>query len=266
MEVVFMAKKYEYHKQNEYPGERVAEKKRVADREAEYDKRTDVHDAEIKRSTNRAARINRQRDTADTIGLIIIGGLVVLLLFGGFWGIMSLQKQSKEVDNLNTQLDKAQAANYELTIANKEICGTTDTNPPTILYMSPLTSVSPANNEMNVSVRVPITVMFSEDMNPLTINKETFTVEQRTTPATGSATDQYRTLPIEGTVTYSNRKATFTSTERFYPNQIYGNVFTVTITTGVEDVAGNSLMNDYIWSFTTGGQPFNIGGTTSQTN
>jgi hypothetical protein len=307
MEVVFMTDKYEYHKQNEYPGERVAEKKRVADREEAFEKKIDAKvaqkgrtegikadarvaekgrteglkadarvarrgrmdddlmDAEINRSTARAKKVSGRRDAADTIGLIIIAGLVVILLTGGIWGFMGIQEQSDEIDNLNSQLDRANSDNYQLSLANAQICGAIDTTPPTILYMAPLTSVSPLNNEMDVAVRVPVTVMFSEDMNPLTINKNTFTVEQRTTPAAGSDDDQYRSLSIDGTITYSDRKATFTSKERFHPNQIYGNVFTVTITKGVKDVAGNGLLNDYIWSFTTGGTPFHTGDTTSQT-
>ena len=41
-----MAEKYEYHKQNDYPGERVAEKKRVTDRREAADKRSDARVAE----------------------------------------------------------------------------------------------------------------------------------------------------------------------------------------------------------------------------
>ncbi|MFO7710450.1 MAG: Ig-like domain-containing protein [Candidatus Woesearchaeota archaeon] len=288
-----MPKKYEYHKQNDYPGERIAERKRVAARKEEADKTYDekiaekgrtekrranarvarkgrkdekLMDSEVKRSSDRAARVNRKRNTADTIGLVVIAGLIVILLAGAVWGSMAMQKQSdeidaqsEEIDYLNSQLDKAKSDIQQLSIANSEITG--DTKPPEILYLSPLTSVYPSNNQMDVPVRVPITVMFSEDMDPSTINEETFKVEQRGTPEDGEA----RSLQLKGLVTYSDRKATFTSDERFYPNQIYGNVFTVTVTDEVKDIAGNSLQNDYIWSFTTGSNPFNTDGTTSQT-
>ncbi len=282
-----MANNYEYHKQNDYPGERIAERKRVAGRAEAADKRADARvaekgrteglkadarvarrgkmddklmDTEIQRSTARAARVNRKRDAADTIGLMVIAGLIIILLAGSVWGFMALQRQSSEIDTLNSQLDKANSDNYQLSAANRQICGKTDTNPPTILYMSPLNSVSPSNNDMNVATSAQITVMFSEDIDPLTITAETFTVEQRTTPDSG----QYRSLPIDGAITYSDRKATFTSKDNFYPNQIYGNVFTVTVTNGVKDIAGNSLPNDYVWSFTTGSTAFNDGSTTSQ--
>ncbi|MGM5488655.1 MAG: Ig-like domain-containing protein [Nanobdellota archaeon] len=290
-----MPKKYEYHKRNDYPGERIAERKRVADRKEEADKgyeaklaekgRTEkrranarvarkgrkdekLMDSEIKRSNDRAARVNRKRNTADTIGLVVIAGLIVILVAGSVWGSLAMKKQSDaidaqsdEIESLQLQLDKANSDNAQLSAANSQICGNTDTTPPSILYMSPLTSVYPSNNEMDVPVRVPITVMFSEDMDPSTINEDTFTVVQRGTPEDG----EVRSLRIKGSVTYNDRKATFTSDERFYPNQIYGNVFTVTVTKGVKDIAGNSLQNDYIWSFTTGSNPFNTDETTSQT-
>jgi len=49
------------------------------------------------------------------------------------------------------------------------------------------------------------TAMLSEDMDPSTINKDTFVVMQRTTPESGV----YRSLELDGTVTYSGRTATF---------------------------------------------------------
>ena len=301
-EVVVMAEKYEYHKQNEYPGERIAERERVAAREKDADRRADdrvaekgrtegrkadarvaekgrtegrkadarvarrgrmddeLMDDEIQRSSNRAIRVSRKRDTADAIGMVIIAGLIVFILIGSFWGFRIIQQQSDEIASLNSQLDRANSDNYQLSLANSQSFGKIDTTPPTILYLSPLTSVSPSNNEMDVAVRVPITVMFSEDMDPLTINKNTFKVEQRGTSEPGT----YPTLQIAGTVSYADRKATFISDDRFWPNQIYGNVFTVTITTGVKDIAGNSLVDNYIWSFTTGSLPFPTDKTTSQ--
>jgi hypothetical protein len=211
-----------------------------------------------------------KKDVAYTIGLILIAGLVLVLVAGSVLSLITIQKQYdkidvqlKEIDSLNIQLDKANLDNYQLSFANKQICGESDTNPPTILYLSPLNSVSPSNNEIDVAVRVPITVMFSEDMDPLTINTKTFTVEQkRITP---DSSGNYISLPIDGTIEYSNRKAIFTSNDRFWPGQIYGNVFTVTVTKGVKDLAGNSLQHDYIWSFTTGSTEFTTGETTQQT-
>lgn len=131
-----------------------------------------------------------------------------------------------------------------------------DTTRPTILSIS----LSPENNEEDILTNALITVVFSEDMDPSTINENTFLVVQRTTPDSGG----YRSVIIDKDVTYANRKATFTPTLLLSPDQQYGNVFTVTITTGVKDLAGNSISRNYVWSFTTGEDPFNTGATTSQ--
>lgn len=129
-----------------------------------------------------------------------------------------------------------------------------DTTRPTI------SSISPSNNEVNFDANKAITVTFSEAMDPSTINADTFTVFRRTTPASGS----YRAVEIDKVVSYSGRTATFNPNYDFSTGQIYGNVFTVTVTTGAKDLAGNSLGQDYIWSFTTGGDAFNTGPSTSQ--
>lgn len=280
-----MAKKYEYHKRNDYPGERVDEKKRVAKREEEAEKKADERvaekgrtdrlnadarvarkgrrdqksmDSEKRRRDAEATRIKRQRDYGNKITMVIIAGLIVALVAGSVWGLMNMQRQSEEIDKLNSALDEAQ--NSQLS-ANRETCEETDSTK--LLYTSLLDSVSPSNNEKNVSVNSQITVMFSQDMDPSTINEDTFMVKQRTTPESGSDAGQYRSLPIDGIITYSDRKATFAPEDKLNPNQIYGNVFTVTITDEVEDTEGNSLQNDYTWSFTTGNNPFITGDTTS---
>mgnify|MGYP001592302211 CR=1 FL=1 len=130
----------------------------------------------------------------------------------------------------------------------------TDTTRPTIL------SVSPANNERDLTRTEQITVVFSEDMLPSSINANTFIVSQRPTPEFGG----YNSLEILGIVTYNGRTATFTPNEMLSPNQRYGNVFTVTITNGAKDLAGNSISQNYMWSFTTGNDAFNTGASTSQ--
>lgn len=141
-----------------------------------------------------------------------------------------------------------------IALVTPSVSALTDTTNPTIF------SVSPGNNEQDVSTDGQITVLFSEYMDSSTINTNTFIVVQRPTPEFGD----YESNAIEGTVTYSSREATFTPNEAFSPNQQYGNVFTVTITQGAKDLAGNSLSQEYMWSFTTGIDPFNTGTTTAQ--
>jgi predicted flap endonuclease-1-like 5' DNA nuclease len=128
-----------------------------------------------------------------------------------------------------------------------------DTTSPTIL------SVSPSNNELNVDANEPVLVTFSEDMDPSTINRQTVTLMRRTTPAEGD----FRSTHIDADVSYSGRTMTLNPKYDFTAGQIYGNVFTLTVLASAQDLAGNSLARNYVWSFSTGGDAFNEDATTS---
>jgi hypothetical protein len=75
-------------------------------------------------------------------------------------------------------------------------------------------------------------------MNASTINVVTFTLVKGTTP-------------IAGVVSTTGTIASFTPTVNLTPNTLYK----VTIKAGVKDPAGNAMINDYVWSFTTGAGP-----------
>ena len=77
-----------------------------------------------------------------------------------------------------------------------------------------------------------ISATFNEAMNPVTINTTTFTVAG----VTGTVT-------LDGT----GRIATFTPAG----NLALSTTYTATIHTGVQDLAGNALASNYVWSFTT---------------
>ena len=98
-----------------------------------------------------------------------------------------------------------------------------------------VTLTDPINNATGVAFNKAVVVTFSEAMNPITINASTFTLKQGATA-------------VAGTITYTGTKATFTPTGSMAPNQIY----TGTITTGANDLAGNALLSNYTFSFTTG--------------
>ncbi|MBC7947790.1 MAG: Ig-like domain-containing protein [Chitinophagaceae bacterium] len=106
---------------------------------------------------------------------------------------------------------------------------TVDNVRPTVLV------TDPANLATGVALNKRITATFSEQMNPLTINATTFTLKQGL-------------IIVAGSVTYAGATATFTPTSDLVANSTY----TATITTGAQDVEGNSLAADYVWSFTTG--------------
>lgn len=107
--------------------------------------------------------------------------------------------------------------------------GRTDTTPPTVV------STNPSPDEIGVT-SITISVTFSEAMSKSTINTTTFIVKK-----------DNRT--IIGKVTYSDseKKATFTPSSNLSPLSTY----TVTIVTGVKDLAGNAMASNYTWSFTT---------------
>ncbi len=109
---------------------------------------------------------------------------------------------------------------------------TSDTTRPTV------TLTVPADGAAVAATNTKITAQFSEEMDPTTITGTSFTL------AGPGAT------PVAGAVSY----AVGTKTATFAPTAILasGTVFTATITTVVTDLAGNALLVDKVWTFTTG--------------
>ncbi|MCF8371554.1 MAG: Ig-like domain-containing protein [Bacteroidales bacterium] len=95
-------------------------------------------------------------------------------------------------------------------------------------------STDPVNNETSVAITKIVTATFNEPMDPLSVTPTTFLLKQGTNL-------------VEGFISYTNSNATFVPTFALTPSAIY----TCTITTGVKNVAGIPLANNYIWSFTT---------------
>jgi hypothetical protein len=110
-------------------------------------------------------------------------------------------------------------------------CAGPDITPPTV------TPAFPTAGATCVALDTNITATFSEPMNPLTINTTTFTVMNGVTPVTG-------------TVTYAGVTATFNPD---VINLAFPATYTVTITTGVTDLAGIHLVAPLVWTFTTCG-------------
>ncbi|MCX6145104.1 MAG: Ig-like domain-containing protein [Ignavibacteriales bacterium] len=135
-----------------------------------------------------------------------------------------------------------------------------DITPPTVISTNPannatgvsLSKVTPSssahsgpvaklNKTSSTAAGKIITATFSEAMDPLTITTSTFTV-------TGPGV-----TPVTGLVTYAGPTftATFVAANTLAPNTTY----TGTITTGAKDLAGNTLVSNYVWTFTTGAAP-----------
>ena len=104
-----------------------------------------------------------------------------------------------------------------------------DTDAPKVTF------TDPADKAAGSPVGVLVEVAFDEAMNPATLDASTFTVKQGATP-------------VAGTVAYAGQTATFLPASPLAANT----AFTATVTTGAEDIAGNALAADYVWSFTTG--------------
>jgi len=109
------------------------------------------------------------------------------------------------------------------------------------LGLPAMVSADPSNNLTGVPRNSAVAITFSEAMNPLTINTSTFILKQGNTE-------------IPGIVTYSGMTATFTPSESLAAATIY----TATITKGVKSITGNSMAENYVWSFTTGGLTSNL--------
>jgi len=107
----------------------------------------------------------------------------------------------------------------------------TDTTAPTV------GSTVPFNSATGVPLSQTLTASFSEAMDHSTINASTFTLV-----GTNGA-------PVAGTVAYDivSHIATFAPSSALTPSTFYS----AAITTGAKDLAGNSLANEYDWSFTT---------------
>jgi hypothetical protein len=148
---------------------------------------------------------------------------------------------------LNPTDDLANNTSYTITVTTgvKDVAGNAlaatssstfttiaDTTPPTV------TGTSPSSGATNVATSSLITVTFSESMDASTINLTTFTVK-----------DNVTSTNIAGTVSYntSTKIATFTPGAALTANRSY----TVTVTTGAKDVAGNALAVNASFSFTT---------------
>jgi hypothetical protein len=98
-------------------------------------------------------------------------------------------------------------------------------------------SIAPANLATGICPNTIVTATFSEAMNASTINGTTFTL-------TGPGL-----TAVAGAVSYvaSSDVATFTPTNPLALDTLY----TATITTGAQDLAGDPLASDYVWTFTT---------------
>jgi len=109
----------------------------------------------------------------------------------------------------------------------RETINVPDTTPPHVL------TTVPALGAAGVALAAPISVTFSKPVNCSTLTATTFTVAV----AGGAA--------VAGAVTCSGSTATFTPSSALVLHTLY----TGTITTGVTDLVGNVMVQNYAWNF-----------------
>lgn len=103
-------------------------------------------------------------------------------------------------------------------------------------------SVDPAEDANGAPAEGAIAVIFSKSIDPATVNAQTFFLKKEGSGA-----------PVGAAIAYDDaaRKATLDPTARL----AFSAKYTVTVTTGVKDRAGNPLSAGKTWSFTTAGAP-----------
>jgi hypothetical protein len=102
-----------------------------------------------------------------------------------------------------------------------------------------VTATTPAQGATLVAFSPVISATFSEAMTASTISGTTFTL-------LGPAA-----TPVAGVVAYSGNIATFTPGSPLAPDTTY----TGMISAGVKDLAGNSMVSNHAWTFTTRSNP-----------
>jgi hypothetical protein len=100
--------------------------------------------------------------------------------------------------------------------------------PPTVQ------STDPMDLATNVPLNQVVTASFSTEMDQSTINSSSFTLF-------------IGANQISGSVTYLGTTATFTPNS----NLLSGETITATITTAAKNLAGTSMVSNYVWNFTT---------------
>lgn len=134
-----------------------------------------------------------------------------------------------------------------VTTGAKDVAGTSLANTFTWSFTTDIApfvvSTFPVNNQTQVGVTNSVTATFNEILAPSSVNGTTFTLK-----GPGGVT-------VPATITYVNKVATLSPTSPLAGTTLY----TATLTTGIKSAAGTPMVNPFIWTFTTGQAPINLG-------
>jgi hypothetical protein len=113
-----------------------------------------------------------------------------------------------------------------------------DVTPPTVV------SITPAAGASNVDINTTVSVMFSEAMDPATVGSSSMALKVSSTSST-----------VAGVFVYdpSTRIVTFTPSGAL----AYLTAYTMIVSTGARDLAGNAIAATFSSNFTTAAQPNN---------
>jgi Ice-binding-like/Bacterial Ig-like domain len=120
----------------------------------------------------------------------------------------------------------------------KDYTWTFTTSAKSDLVLPTVAVTDPTNNAVGVTLTKLVKVTFSEPMEPASITSFTVALRQGTSSVTA-------------TVTYSGSIATIAPASSLLPNIVY----TIAVSTGARDMAGNALAIGFTSSFTTGDAP-----------
>jgi len=118
-------------------------------------------------------------------------------------------------------------ANYAWTFRTSAVL---DTTPPMVAV------TNPSDGAINVATNSAVSAQFSEVLDAATVNSTTFVL----TPAQAGA------AAIQSFISYNGLTATLTPAAPLQPGS-----YIATLTTGITDLAGNSLANNVTWTFST---------------
>ena len=100
----------------------------------------------------------------------------------------------------------------------------------------PIVEVSPPNGSSGLRIRIPISARFSEQMDSSTITDSRFTVS-----------DGLNDIPGRVSLVSDGRKAVFNS----FSDLNYYTEYSAKVSREARDLAGNPLVADYYWKFST---------------
>jgi hypothetical protein len=175
-----------------------------------------------------AATVTTASFTLKNGGIAVAGTVKVNGLTATFTPSAPLANGAAYIATLTTSIKDAAgnalAANYSWTFTTGQAA---DTTPPSVSSIDP-------SNQSSVATNSTVTVTFSEAVNPATVNANTFIVS-------AGANNILGTISVNGT------SAEFTPAAPLFGDTTY----TVTLTTAIKDLTGNSLSSQYSSSFST---------------